>query len=84
MSDTHYRMLCLCFMNSLQANRERLEELVNEKNAGNVDEFVDLVHQNQIILKEMKVSKFCFLPACFCLFVFYTIHNHIPFRNIHL
>ena len=54
----HIIACCVCvLLISLQANRERLEELVNEKNAGNVDELVDLVHQNQIILKQMKVSK---------------------------
>lgn len=43
-------------INSLQEDHARLETLVNEKNAGNVDELVELVHENQIILRQMKVS----------------------------
>lgn len=41
-------------MESLQQDHARLEKLVDEKNAGNVDELVELVHENQIILRQMK------------------------------
>jgi len=41
-------------MESLQQDHARLEKLVKEKNAGNVDELVELVHENQIILRQMK------------------------------
>ena len=40
---------------ALQRDHERLERLVREKNAGNVDDLLALVHENQLILRQMKV-----------------------------
>lgn len=39
---------------SLKGANERLEELVNVENRGNVDELVKLVHENQSVLHDMK------------------------------
>ena len=40
---------------ALRQDHERLERLVREKNAGNVDDLLALVHENQLILRQMKV-----------------------------
>jgi len=39
---------------SLKDSKDRLELLVKEKNSGNVDELVALVHDNQLVLRKMK------------------------------